>query len=187
MSKELFQSSQDAGPGPAQQASAKAYGGNAVSLQASTRTLQIGLATDPGLIRSRNEDSSLALQFTLVQQGQPPLPVGLFVIADGMGGHLEGQQASALACRLAAAHIIRHVCLPMLDDDQGMGERLPIHEVLEAGMRNAHRAILHHFPEAGTTMTMALTLGDGAYLSHVGDSRAYLGDRDRIHSLTRDH
>jgi serine/threonine protein phosphatase PrpC len=145
------------------------------------------MATDPGRIRERNEDASLALQFMLAQHGQPPLPIGLFAIADGMGGHVQGEQASALAVRLAANHIIHQVYLPLLGDDEAMAIRAPINEVLEASMQIAHEAVRRHLPQAGTTMTMALVLGDGLYIAHVGDSRAYLGDQGRLRLLTRDH
>ncbi len=153
----------------------------------SAHDLQIGLASDPGRIRDRNEDASLAWQFLLAQQEQSPLPVGLFIIADGMGGHQQGEQASILALRLAADHIIREICLPMLRDDEGMAERAPINEVLETSMSIAHQALTHRLPEAGTTMTIALVLGDGVYIAHVGDSRAYLGERGHLHLLTQDH
>jgi serine/threonine protein phosphatase PrpC len=149
--------------------------------------LQVGLASDPGRIRERNEDTSLALQFMLVQQGQPPLPVGFFLIADGMGGHVLGEQASALAARMAARHVISHVYLPFLDEDEGATDRAPINEVLEASMSIAHQAVRRRLPKAGTTMTIALALGDGVYIAHVGDSRAYLGVRGHIDRLTQDH
>jgi serine/threonine protein phosphatase PrpC len=54
-------------------------------------------------------------------------------------------------------------------------------------MRIAHEAVMRRLPKSGTTMTMALTLGDGVYIAHVGDSRAYLGKRGRLSLLTRDH
>jgi PPM family protein phosphatase len=148
--------------------------------------LSVGFASDPGLGRDRNEDSLLALQFVLLQQGQPPLPTGLFIVADGMGGHVQGQQASGLAVRLAARHIVDQVYLPLLSEDETT-ERAPINEVLQAGVQIAHQAIMHRLPMAGTTMTLALTLGDSVYLAHAGDSRAYLGERGVLHLLTRDH
>ncbi len=160
------------------------------SLSAHTSTLhelQVGLASDPGRIRERNEDTSVALQFMLAQPGQPPLPVGFFLIADGMGGHSQGEQASALAARLAARHIISQVYLPFLEEDEGAFDRAPINEVLEDGMSIAHQAVRRRLPKAGTTMTIALALGDGVYIAHVGDSRAYLGKRGRIQRLTQDH
>lgn len=155
--------------------------------QGSSCELQVGLASDPGLVRDRNEDSSLALQFMLAQEGQPPLPVGLFIVADGMGGHAQGEQASALAIRLAARYILNHVYLPLLSDDETPAMRDPINEILENSMRIAHEAVMRRLPKSGTTMTMALTLGDGVYIAHVGDSRAYLGERGRLSLLTRDH
>ncbi len=149
--------------------------------------LQVGLASDAGRIRERNEDSSLALQFVVAQQGLPPLPVGLFILADGMGGHAQGQQASALAVRLAARHIVNQVYLPLLSEAEEIAKRVPINEVLEGSIEIAHQAVMRRLPTAGTTMTIALTLGDGVYIAHVGDSRAYLGERGSLHSLTRDH
>ena len=151
------------------------------------RSLQVGLASTTGRIRQRNEDAVLAWHFTLIAQEQPPLPIGLFVLADGMGGHQHGAEASALATRVAAGYVIRQVCLPLLSETEGEEGRLPIHEVLETGVHLAHDAVLHRLPEAGATLTMALLLGDSVYLAHVGDSRAYLGQRGSLHPLTTDH
>lgn len=161
--------------------------GSAPGFRPSKHDIQIGLASDPGRIRDHNEDTSLTWQFTLAQQGQPPLPIGLFVIADGMGGHSKGEQASALATRLAAGHVIRQISIPLLSDDESMAQREPIHEVLTTSIRIAHQAVSRRFPDAGTTMTMALMLGDNVYIAHVGDSRAYLGERGQLASLTQDH
>jgi serine/threonine protein phosphatase PrpC len=149
--------------------------------------LQVGLASDPGRIRECNEDASLVWEFLLAQPGQPPLPMGLFIVADGMGGHRVGEQASILAIRLAAQHVIRQVCLPLLGDEAGVADRPPINEVLEASMHIAHQALLHRLPESGTTMTMALLLGNSIFIAHVGDSRAYLGERGHLRRLTQDH
>ena len=161
--------------------------GTAGSWQPSPHDLQVGLASDAGCVRRRNEDAALAWQFTLALEGQPPVAMGFFVIADGMGGHTRGEQASALATRLLASHVARQICLPQLSDDEEMTERMPINEVLETGIRVAHQAISRRLPEAGTTMTMALVLDEGAYIAHVGDSRAYLGEPGRLETLTKDH
>ena len=161
--------------------------GTPPSPQRPSYDLQVGLASDPGRIRSRNEDTSLAMQFMLAQHGQAPRPMGLFIIADGMGGHVEGQEASALAVRLVARHILNQVLLPLLSDECGAVAQAPINEVLESSMQIAHEALGRRLPTAGTTMTMALALGDGLYIAHVGDSRAYLGERSHLHPLTRDH
>jgi serine/threonine protein phosphatase PrpC len=149
--------------------------------------LQVGLASHPGVVRDRNEDASLVWQFALAQEGQSPLPVGLFGVADGMGGHMRGQQASSLALRLASGYVIRHICLPMLSDDADAAARAPINEILESSVRIAHEAVLRRVPESGTTLTIALVLGNSVYIAHVGDSRAYLGEHGHLHSLTEDH
>jgi serine/threonine protein phosphatase PrpC len=122
----------------------------------------------------------------LLQLEQPPLPMGLFIVADGVGGQAQGDEASALAVRLAARHIIDQVYLPLLGDDEA-AERAPINEVLQASMQIAHQAIMRRLPKAGTTMTLALILGESVFVVHAGDSRAYLGERGHLHLLTRDH
>ncbi len=148
---------------------------------------QIGQASHAGRVRERNEDASLALHFSLVQQDETPFPLGLFVLADGAGGHLQGQQASALACRLSAAYLLRRILLPLLDGTDEHTERAPINDVLALSVSIAHDAIARHLSEAGTTLTVALALGSRVYIAHVGDSRAYLGSRGRLDCLTKDH
>ncbi len=155
--------------------------------QPSAHDLQVGLASDPGRVRERNEDAALAWQCLLAQSGQAPLPLGLYVLADGLGGHAGGAQASALAVQLAAEHVIREICLPLLAEEGGGAGPPPIHEILRGSVRTAHQALLHRLPEAGTTLTLALVLAEGVYLAHVGDSRAYAGQRGRLRQLTRDH
>jgi serine/threonine protein phosphatase PrpC len=123
----------------------------------------------------------------MVQQGQPALPMGLFIVADGVGGHSGGERASILAVRLAAHYIIRQICLPLLSEDGTFEERPPITEILQTAVSVAHEAILRRLPEAGTTMTMALLVGESVFIAHVGDSRAYIGQRGHLRCLTEDH
>lgn len=148
---------------------------------------QIGQASHAGCVRERNEDASLALHFSVVQQDEAPFPLGLFVLADGAGGHLQGQQASALACQLCASYLLRRILLPLLDGTDEHTERAPINDVLESSVSLAHDAIARRLSEAGTTLTVALALGSRVYIAHVGDSRAYLGSRGRLECLTTDH
>ncbi len=157
------------------------------SRQTKPAGFQVGLVSDPGCVRDHNEDASLAWECLIAQQGKPPEPLGLFIIADGMGGHARGEQASAFAVRLVAGHIIRHICLPLLDDEEGLAERVPINEILEDSIRLAHQTVSRRLPEAGTTLTMALVLNEGVYIAHVGDSRAYVGQKGSLCCLTQDH
>ena len=155
--------------------------------QPSKHDIQIGLASDPGRVRSRNEDTSLVWQMVLAQQGHPPLPTGIFVVADGMGGYAQGKEASALATHLAAEHIIRRIALPMLGEDIDSVQREPIHDVLRQSIQIAHQAVSRRYPEGGTTMTLALMMDESVFIAHVGDSRAYLGQDGSIELLTQDH
>jgi serine/threonine protein phosphatase PrpC len=176
-------------PGVAEQEPSRmaASGRRVAHHQSSQHDIQIGLATDPGRVRDHNEDTSLAWQLTMTQPGQHPMPTGIFVIADGMGGQAQGEEASVLATHLASAHVIQRIALPMLSDDADAANREPIHDILSQSMRIAHQAVARRYPRAGTTLTMALVLGENLFIAHVGDSRAYLGQRGSLEPLTRDH
>lgn len=152
-----------------------------------SRAWQIGLATHPGQVREENEDASFVLQFILSHEGQATLPLGLFIVADGMGGHAGGQRASSLATRLVVDHVIRQLCLPQLSPAEGGMGPAPIHEILESSFGLAHRAVQDRIPGGGTTMTLALILGSSIHVAHVGDSRAYIGSQGRLRQVTTDH
>ncbi len=153
----------------------------------SAHDLQVGMASDPGRVRDHNEDASFVWQCMFAEQGQPPLPMGLFIIADGMGGHAQGEKASAISAKLAADHIIRQVCLPTLAVEDDASGPAPINEILEESVHRAHRAVSREIPEGGTTLTITLVLGDSVYVAHVGDSRLYVGERGSLQILTQDH
>ncbi len=130
----------------------------------------VGLS-DPGLVRSNNEDSFLIRE-----------DLGLFVVADGMGGTAAGEVASRLFVKTAEEVFLSG--LKRRRDFEGL--------VLEA-FENAHRRIreeAERFPEylgMGCTAEI-LALGAGGYhLGHVGDSRTYLKDSRGFRLLTRDH
>lgn len=147
--------------------------------------LHIGKLSDIGRVRERNEDALFSVE-SLIQHSNGQEPFGLFVVADGMGGHQKGDLASELAIRTAVAHILRDVYLPYLDHDRSSANR-PINEALIAAVESANTAIQNELPEGGTTLTMALVMGSSAYIAHVGDSRAYLFHNDSIKQITKDH
>lgn len=153
----------------------------------SQHDLQVGMASHCGRIRERNEDAGLAWFTTRAFEGQPPQSMGLFIVADGMGGHECGAQASALAIQIVAGHVLQQIGLPLLRDPSEPTQMPPIHEVLRDSVSLAHHAIAHRYPKAGTTLTMALMLSESLYIAHVGDSRAYLGEGKSLYPLTTDH
>ncbi len=145
-----------------------------------------GTAQSSGMQRDHNEDTLFAMT-TILADGNSDLPFGVFIVADGMGGHLNGEVASGAAARAICAYIIQHFYLPFLNGRSGPDQE-SFHEVMEKGMLEAQHAVVANAPGGGTTLTAALVLGDQVTLSHVGDSRAYFLYADgRFEVMTQDH
>lgn len=130
--------------------------------------------SDVGRVRASNEDAFWADD-----------AAGLFVVADGMGGHAAGEVASALAVECAARGVD---CLegdPSVED----ARQCLTKAILEANERILSEGRTH--PEhtgMGTTATMLFLSSRGWYvIGHVGDSRAYLARDDEVYRLTVDH
>lgn len=105
---------------------------------------------------------------------------GLFVVADGMGGHLAGQVASSLAVQVIGeeykltAHCEPGQCLREIVLKANAA-------ILSQGLQNPS------YTGMGTTITAAVVRDNFVYLSHIGDSRAYLYRDGRLSQLTQDH
>lgn len=155
--------------------------------QSTRRRIEYGQASDVGQVRDNNQDACLAMVVSPELTGNPP-PIGVFIVADGMGGHHDGELASAIAVQTIARRIVDDVVGPHLD---GSGERsseqLTIPEVLAEAMLAANQAVQQRVPDGGTTATCAIVRGDLAYIAHVGDSRAYLVSEGNMELITRDH
>lgn len=147
--------------------------------------LVAGCCQSIGLQRDHNEDALFMLTSTIASDTRN-IPFGLYIVADGMGGHLHGEVASALAVRAMSGYIIRNIYAPILSVTHQDQDR-SIQEVMQAGMIEANRAILANALGGGTTMTAVLVLGDQLTLAHVGDSRAILVKKDSAEVITRDH
>jgi len=139
-----------------------------------------------GKQRELNEDSLLAITSTMAGNAGN-LPFGLYIIADGMGGHQFGEVASNAAIRTVAGYVLRkfHSYLFQIKTDT-MDESFQ--EIMLAAVSEAQRAIQREAPGSGTTLTAALVLGQQITVAHVGDSRAYfVCPEGRIEAITRDH
>lgn len=148
--------------------------------------LEVGWATDVGEVRRHNEDTALII--TSAHDGETALPTfGLFVLADGMGGHQAGEVASSLAARVVAHHIVRQFYLPILISQEHDTYQPALNEVLVAAVQAANNAVAEQVPGGGTTLTCALVLGPRAYFAHVGDSRAYVVTAEELDQITHDH
>jgi len=140
-----------------------------------------------GGVRDRNEDSCLV--FVSEAGGHFALmPFGLYIVADGMGGHANGHVASKTASRVAANHIIEQIYLPLLQDESSSYQPA-IQEVMREAVGVANAAVYKIDPESdsGTTLTIALILGRRLYIAHVGDSRIYLYSDKRLEIISTDH
>lgn len=120
--------------------------------------------SDRGLVRKMNEDSFC------VEEG-----LGLFVVADGMGGHAAGEVASAMAVDVLRDYIKNS------ENDRSShrlasGTNLANKKIFEAGQG-----------KMGTTIAAVLSDGDRLSIAHVGDSRVYLIRSGSIIQLTEDH
>ena len=147
--------------------------------------VHIGKLSDVGRHRERNEDSFYAMH-SVMQHDLGIEPFSLFVVADGMGGHQKGEMASSLAARTAANSLLEDVYLPYLTTNQNANNR-PLTEALTAAVEHANTAVIEGVPDGGTTLTLALVMGNNAYIAHVGDSRAYVFKQDSLKQITQDH
>ncbi len=154
--------------------------------QRSVQGLAATALRDVGRMRQENQDSVFALLTTLPREDMD-VPMGLFVVADGMGGHDRGEIASRLAIRTVVYEVISQLMLPALDN--AMSEALQ--PLMIAAVQEANRAIWDHAQmvnsDMGTTCTAALLLGHALYIAHVGDSRAYILEAGGLRCLTDDH
>jgi len=148
--------------------------------------LLIGCAQSVGKQRDHNEDTLFTLSAVL-SDGNTELPFGLFIIADGMGGHLHGEVASGVAARTVAQYTMDRL-YPSLLGVQQDSQNESLQEIMEGGIREAQQTVLRRAPGGGTTLTAALVIGEQVTLAHVGDSRAYFIYPDgRMQSMTQDH
>lgn len=142
-------------------------------MQGTTARVRVGSLTDVGRVREINQDSLLS---------DPER--GLFVVADGMGGHLAGEKASQSAVEVLkewlSADCLKSANGTMLD-------------VIQEAIQEANRQIVQASLQdpsmrgMGTTATVAVTLSGRVFLGHIGDSRAYLIREQAIEQVTEDH
>jgi len=146
----------------------------------------LALASDRGQARELNEDSVFALLLERLSD-QGDLTVGLFLIADGMGGQVGGERASASAIQAAGESLLREVVLPLAGPSAGRWQGAPIHEAIGHAFTAANDLVRQTAPGGGTTLTAVLLIGRRIYVGHVGDCRLYLVRGRALQSLTRDH
>jgi len=154
---------------------------NSNSDSSAEKARKIGMLTDVGQVRTVDEDSILAadLSFGVNSESSKFL---LLAVADGMGGHAKGEEASKIALNAIASAVIPDLL-----------NNTPFTKILEKGIQNANQDILDYTaenPEAsgmGTTSVCAVVKDNQIHLANVGDSRAYRVSDDEICRVTKDH
>jgi len=148
--------------------------------------LEVSARTDPGPVRENNEDNMLLDHER-----------GIFIVADGMGGHAYGEVASQIAVDVAHRVLLQDHADPdetrLMRDVDAPDSADRLRERMRYAMNQASIAIrkraaeLEGADDMGTTLIVLLVEEEQAHLAHVGDSRAYLVRHGRLHRLTRDH
>ncbi len=139
--------------------------------------------TDVGCERDHNEDTCLM-----------DAELGLYIVCDGMGGHAAGEIASQETARLVQAKIReQRALLAAYDTTPTFEQRAQVVRMVSEAIQEACAHIYAMGQRditkrgMGTTIVLLLTLGEGAIVAHVGDSRVYLIRDRQAHQLTEDH
>ena len=135
-------------------------------------SISVGNHTDKGMVRKNNQDSFGSAKNSWGE---------LYIVADGMGGHLGGEVASKIA--------VDHLCDAF---KTGQGENDPI-QFLDSTIQEANKAVLNEaskkpeYEGMGTTVVAVIIKNNIAYFAHVGDSRIYLYRYKKKFFVTKDH
>ena len=155
------------------------------ALNSSTQ-LQSQAASSTGKVRTHNEDALFSLSTQVCLQAQQRA-LGLYMVADGMGGHVDGERASSLAIQ-AASRVLLHKFFDPLTLEPPFPSGKSVEALLNQAMQAAQMAVLEGVPGGGSTLTLALVLERQVYYAHVGDTRLYLYTHSSgLQALTRDH
>lgn len=136
--------------------------------------------TDVGKVREVNQDNFAAVDM-----------LGLYIVADGMGGHAAGEKASLSAVttgiEVFSAYDFEEKKL------SGSDVSLEIEDVIKIALKEANNRIIQasissiHLQGMGTTEVICIYSNGKAYIGNVGDSRGYLIKPDKIVQITKDH
>lgn len=159
--------------------------------------LLVATSSDAGNVRRSdpNEDSTLALVLQRVHESFSS-PIGIFIVADGLGGHDNGQVASRMTVNIIAERTVRELLAAPLQAEKEGGSASPFEEddlvgLLRNAVEEANLALCQKNQQdktdMGSTLTGYMIVGDHAYIVNVGDSRTYMVRGGQIYQLTTDH
>ena len=147
---------------------------------------QVATCQSTGKERSHNEDTLFVVN-TYLDGIDPGLALGLYIVADGMGGHQSGEVASHLAVQGAGFYLLDRLVKTQIFERKGFTEQ-EVADLLSDAVAQAQAMIRQRVPGGGTTLTLALVLGERVFSAHVGDSRLYILGKDHaLRVVTKDH
>lgn len=154
------------------------------------RVLTAGYASHVGMARALDEDSLCVFTLAGVYESVADPTLGLFIVADGMGGHEGGEVASKLAVQRIAEQLIQRALLPRFAGKfQDQADDLPT--LLRQAIIDANDEVYDlaqtRANDMGCTLTMALVVDGTAFIANVGDSRTYMHRQGRLRQITTDH
>jgi serine/threonine protein phosphatase PrpC len=143
-------------------------------------------AQSVGKQREHNEDTLFAMS-TCISGEEIQYNLGLFIIADGMGGHQYGEIASATAVKKFVEIIVKKSILSGVLGTKKLTTQA-VQGIVGIALEEAHKVVQLEAPGGGTTFTGAVILNQDIILAHAGDSRAYMYLPDgSLELLTKDH
>lgn len=146
------------------------------------QALEFSTCTDPGMVRSNNEDSVAT----------DPV-IGLAVLADGMGGYNAGEVASGMATTLITTEIAQILQRVRPSDIDATTNKVVAESLLNEQVLKANSSIFQaaqsqaQYAGMGTTLVVCLYYDNKMMVAHIGDSRLYMMRDGKFSQVTRDH
>jgi len=135
-----------------------------------------------GKIRKSNQDSLFSSIFRISDHDHDH-ELGIFIVADGMGGHSNGELASELAIKVASSVLLDLIKNAEID----LGDDNVVFAAIKQAVTQSQDTIMSYGKDMGTTITLAVVIDRRAYIANLGDSRCYLTNGDALEQVTNDH
>jgi serine/threonine protein phosphatase PrpC len=151
--------------------------------------LLVGQRSDPGQVRELDEDSMFVLTMSPTYESRTGPVLGLYSVADGMGGHAGGEVASKMALHVLVERVLHTVILPEIAGELVLEEDILtfLRQATIAANDEVYLTRQKRENDMGTTLTTVLIRDNRLFLAHVGDCRAYRWSVNGLDQLTTDH
>lgn len=153
--------------------------------------LLAGQRSDVGLARADrpDEDSVFALTLSAIYESRAAPTLGLYFVADGMGGHGDGEIASRLVAETVSSALLQSLIAPVLQGKSLSAETVEalLDNAVQLGSRLVRQEATTRGNDMGSTLTLAFLQNAHAYVVNVGDSRTYLWRGGVLQQITEDH